>query len=77
MGANGLWAHRDAADEPDVLPDLVVPALRPAVYVRGPNQVFKELAAPRTYTFTVYGRDHGSTIAYDPAARRYTVHPDG
>jgi hypothetical protein len=43
----------------------------------GQYRVFKELAAPRTYTFTVYGRDHGSTIAYDPAARRYTVHPDG
>jgi hypothetical protein len=43
----------------------------------GQYQVFKELAAPRTYSFTVYGRDHGSTITYDPAARRYTVHPDG
>jgi hypothetical protein len=43
----------------------------------GEYRVFKELAAPRTYTFTVYGRDQGSTIAYDPAARRYTVHPDG
>jgi hypothetical protein len=43
----------------------------------GEYRVFKELAAPRTYTFTVYGRDQGSTIAYDAAARRYTVHPDG
>ena len=37
---------------------------------------FKELAAPRTYDFAVYGRDKG-TISRDAAARIYTVDPDG
>jgi hypothetical protein len=40
-------------------------------------QSFKELRAPRTFTFNVYGRDNGSTISYDPSTSLYTVHPDG
>ncbi len=36
---------------------------------------FKELKTPRTFTFNVYGRDNGSTIAYDPGTAVYTVHP--
>src|SRR2546422_107518 len=38
---------------------------------------FKELRARRAYTFNVYGRDNGSTVAYDAAANAYTVDPDG
>jgi len=36
---------------------------------------FKELRAPRTFTFNVYGRDNGSTISYDSSAAVYTVRP--
>jgi Domain of unknown function (DUF5916) len=36
---------------------------------------FKELRARRSYEFTVYGRDNGSSIARDGAT--YTVDPDG
>jgi hypothetical protein len=36
---------------------------------------FKELRAARTFAFNVYGRDNGSTIAYDPTTARYTVRP--
>jgi hypothetical protein len=43
----------------------------------GRYRTFKELRAPRTFAFNVYGRDNGSTITYDGANARYTVHPDG
>jgi uncharacterized protein DUF5916/cellulose/xylan binding protein with CBM9 domain len=36
---------------------------------------FKELAARKTYAFTRYGRDNGSTI--DQSGSEYTVDPDG
>ena len=36
---------------------------------------FKELAAPRTYTFRSYGTA-GSALTYDPAGRSYRVSPD-
>jgi len=36
----------------------------------------KEFSAPRTYTFGRYGVDQG-TMAYDPAARRFAIDPDG
>ena len=36
---------------------------------------FKELRAARTFAFNVYGRDNGSTIAYDSTTARYTVRP--
>ena len=36
---------------------------------------FKELETPRTFNFTLYGRDNGSTISYDPGTAVYTVHP--
>jgi hypothetical protein len=42
----------------------------------GAYRTLKELAAPRTYTFQVYGRDRGSSISYDPGTRVYTIHPD-
>jgi hypothetical protein len=37
----------------------------------------KELARPRSYDFTVYGADAGSTLSYDPTQRLYTIDPDG
>jgi hypothetical protein len=37
----------------------------------------RELRAPRTYDFSEYGKDNGSTIAYDEAARLFTIDPDG
>ena len=37
---------------------------------------FKQLAAPRTYTFDVFGQDAG-TIRYDADGERYVVDPDG
>jgi hypothetical protein len=62
--------------------------LQPYVAV-GHYGVFKELAAPRTYDYNVYGGGawsggagtgvgtNGSTIAYDEASGAYTVDPDG
>jgi hypothetical protein len=47
--------------------------LQPLVSVGGYTG-FKELARPRTYEFTQFGRDSG-TFSYDPASRKYTVHP--
>jgi len=38
---------------------------------------FKELRAPRTFDFSVYGQDNGSTIAFDSASNGYTIDPDG
>ena len=38
---------------------------------------FKEFEKPGTYDFTVYGREGGSTIAYDESARSIVVDPDG
>jgi len=38
---------------------------------------FKELAAPRTFNFNVYGKANGSTISYDSSAGAYTVKPSG
>ena len=37
---------------------------------------FKELRRPRSYDFSVYGKDAG-TIVYDPSSAEYTVDPDG
>ncbi len=41
----------------------------------GDYQTFKELRAPRTFTFNQYGRDNGSTITR--SGNSYTVDPDG
>ena len=38
---------------------------------------FKELAAPRSFDFNVYGQANGSTIAYDSSTAAYTVKPSG
>jgi hypothetical protein len=50
--------------------------LQPLISV-GAYSGFKELRAPRTYTFNRYGADNGSTIAYDEAGGEYGVDPDG
>src|SRR6266571_2776385 len=41
----------------------------------GDYQSFKELRAPRTFTFNQYGRDNGST--FTRSGNTYTVDPDG
>ncbi|HOW84872.1 MAG TPA: DUF5916 domain-containing protein [Candidatus Aminicenantes bacterium] len=44
----------------------------------GHYDLFKELAAPKTFDYSVYGADGGpSTISYDGATGAYTVDPDG
>jgi hypothetical protein len=50
--------------------------LQPFVFAADYDR-FKELRTPRTFDFTVYGRDNGSTIAFDSASNRYTIDPDG
>ncbi len=47
--------------------------MQPLVSV-GDYREFKELAQPRTFTFTRYGQDRGA-IEYHEATRRYTVDP--
>jgi Domain of unknown function (DUF5916)/Carbohydrate family 9 binding domain-like len=47
--------------------------MQPLVSV-GDYDGFKELARPRSFEFTEYGRDSG-TLEYDRARRRYTVTP--
>jgi len=47
-----------------------------ALLSAGDYPEIKELAAPRTYDFPVYGRDTG-TIALDPERPFYTIDPDG
>jgi hypothetical protein len=49
--------------------------MQPLVSV-GAYDEFKHLAEPRTYDFSVYGRDTG-VVAYDPVTRRYTVAATG
>ncbi len=36
---------------------------------------FKELARARSFAFSVYGRDNGSTVTYDSSAAAYSVRP--
>ena len=50
--------------------------LQPFVFA-GDFGRFKELRTPRTFDFTIYGRDNGSTIAFDSASNGYTIEPDG
>jgi len=38
---------------------------------------FKELRAPRTFDFNVFGEDNSSTIVFDSASNRYAIDPDG
>ena len=50
--------------------------LQPFVFTADYDQ-FTELRAPRTFDFNVFGRDNGSTIAFDSASNSYTIDPDG
>lgn len=50
--------------------------LQPFVFTADYDQ-FKELRAPRTFDFTVYGRDNGSTAQYDASSNSYLIDPDG
>jgi len=43
----------------------------------GRYATFKELAAPHTYAFSVYGQGTNPPITYDSASAVYTVHPAG
>src|SRR5207244_1888115 len=43
----------------------------------GRYATFKELAAPYTYAFSVYGQGTNPPITYDSASAIYTVHPAG
>jgi hypothetical protein len=62
-------------------PKLTLQAyLQPFVAV-GHYDAFKELAAPKSFSYNVYGAESGggsgSTIGYDGASGLYTVDPDG
>lgn len=57
-------------------PDLTLQLYAQPFVSAGRYTAFKELRAPRTDDFDVYGRNAG-TIAYDPANSVYDVDPDG
>ena len=57
-------------------PKLSLQLYTQALVSAGDYPEIKELAAPRTYDFPVYGRDVG-TIVRDPALPLYTIDPDG
>jgi hypothetical protein len=50
--------------------------LQPFVFTADYSEL-KELRAPRTFDFNVFGRDNNSTVAYDSASNSYLVDPDG
>jgi hypothetical protein len=62
-------------------PKLTLQAyLQPFIAV-GRYDAFKELAAPKAFSYNIYGADSGggsgSTIGYDAESGLYTVDPDG
>ena len=57
-------------------PRLSLQLYTQALLSTGDYPEIRELAAPRTYDFPVYGRDVG-TIARDPELPFYTIDPDG
>jgi len=58
-------------------PKLTLQAyLQPFIAV-GRYERFKELAAPKTFSYHTYGESGASTISYDGASDAYTVDPDG
>jgi hypothetical protein len=57
-------------------PRLSVQVYTQALFSTGDYPGIRELAAPRTYDFPVYGADIG-TIASGPAGRGYAIDPDG
>ena len=68
-------------------PKLTLQAYIQPFQAVGHYDMFKELAAPSTFTYNVYGGEgfgdnagggaNGSTIAYDAESDAYTVDPDG
>lgn len=58
-------------------PKLTLQAYFQPLFATGDYRDFKEFARAATYEFNHYGRDGGSTIAYDPAGDVYEVDPDG
>jgi hypothetical protein len=69
----GLTTRVDWTFTPRLTLQTYVQPLLAAADYRG----LQELARPSSYAFNRYGADVGSTIAYDPATRRYTIDPDG
>ena len=57
-------------------PTLSLQVYTQALLSTGDYPTIRELAAPRTYDFPVYGRDVG-TIARDPDRPVYVIDPDG
>jgi hypothetical protein len=68
-----LTARLSWTFSPDLSFQLYV---QPFVFTADYDQ-FKELRTPRTFDFNVFGRDNGSTIAFDSASNSYTIDPDG
>jgi hypothetical protein len=58
-------------------PKLTLQAYVQPLFATGHYTEFKEFAKGSTYTFNRYGRDNGSTIAYDAQTGAYTADPDG
>jgi Domain of unknown function (DUF5916)/Carbohydrate family 9 binding domain-like len=59
-------------------PKLTLQAYLQPYLAVGHYDMFKELAAPKTFSYNVYGAAGGaSTIAYDGESDVYTVDPDG
>jgi hypothetical protein len=59
-------------------PKLTLQAYLQPFLAVGHYDAFKELAAPKSYAYNVYGAAGGaSTIGYDEATDAYTVDPDG
>ena len=50
--------------------------LQPLIF-SGDYDSLKELRAPRSFDFNVYGRDNGSTAQYDDSSNTYLIDPDG
>jgi len=50
--------------------------LQPFVFTAD-YDAFKELHAPRTFDFDVFGRDNNSTIVFDSTNNQYSIDPDG
>jgi len=58
-------------------PKLTLQAYLQPYLAVGRYDMFKELAAPKTFDYNIYGAGGASTIGYDPAGGVYTVDPDG
>jgi hypothetical protein len=59
-----------------VTPKMSVTLFMQPLLAAGDYRTFRELSAPRTYDFIDYGAASNTRIAYDDAAKVYTVSPD-